>query len=420
MVLRLDRLCTWIFIASIALMLPSIVFVKMVDELGCYMLGAVALVDCIVNKQYKKYAIIGVFVLVFAFYVLYSIFFLKFNTPKYILMDAIIELKPFLPYLVIFAIAPVFSESEKRVAKVLCIINVALCLALAFMSDYIIKDLINHVVYIGTTCFICATTFLFLSIDSEGKVGNRDLATVIAMLVVGLSCTRAKYYGEFVFYMFFLFLYKPGVLKNFNIKHALLLVAVVAVVIAVSWNKISYYFITGNSDSFDIETMESFARPVLYATGGLILLDYFPFGSGLASFASFASSQNYSTLYYEYGINNVWGLSEDFGDFICDAYYPCLAQFGIVGIVLFALVFIKIYHHLRALIRHDAIRYKYPFIVGSMAIVFILIENIAGTLFVQTSGMLAMMLLGFSASMSKNFEEVNTLSTTKKTFTIKI
>ena len=72
------------------------------------------------------------------------------------------------------------------------------------------------------------------------------------------------------------------------------------------------------------------------------------------------------------------------------------------------------------MIRHDAIRYKYPFIVGSMAIVFILIENIAGTLFVQTSGMLAMMLLGFSASMSKNFEEVNTLSTTKKTFTIKI
>lgn len=47
--------------------------------------------------------------------------------------------------------------------------------------------------------------------------------------------------------------------------------------------KISFYFITGNSDSFDPNVMESFARPVMYLHGFTILFDYFPFGSGLAS-----------------------------------------------------------------------------------------------------------------------------------------
>lgn len=33
-------------------------------------------------------------------------------------------------------------------------------------------------------------------------------------------------------------------------------------------------------------------------------------------------------------MNEVWGLSEG-GGFICDAYYPTLAQFGIVGVFFF-------------------------------------------------------------------------------------
>lgn len=68
----------------------------------------------------------------------------------------------------------------------------------------------------------------------------------------------------------------------------------------------------------------------MYLHGFTILFDYFPFGSGLASFASFPSAENYSSLYYEYGLNNIGGLSPDMPDFICDAFYPTLAQFGII------------------------------------------------------------------------------------------
>ena len=36
----------------------------------------------------------------------------------------------------------------------------------------------------------------------------------------------------------------------------------------------------------------------------------------------------------QYKLNDIWGLDEG-GGFICDAYYPTLAQFGIVGVFFF-------------------------------------------------------------------------------------
>ena len=45
--------------------------------------------------------------------------------------------------------------------------------------------------------------------------------------------------------------YRPGILKHINMKHLAMIVSLIIVFIAVSWKKISFYFITGNSDSFD-------------------------------------------------------------------------------------------------------------------------------------------------------------------------
>lgn len=66
-----------------------------------------------------------------------------------------------------------------------------------------------------------------------------------------------------------------------------------------------------------------------------ILYDYFPFGSGLGSFGTFASAEYYSPVYSAYGIDHLWGLSKDMPAFICDAFYPELAQFGVAGVILY-------------------------------------------------------------------------------------
>ena len=157
-----------------------------------------------------------------------------------------------------------------------------------------------------------------------------------------------------------------------------------------------------------------FPRPVLYATGGLIILDYFPFGSGLASFATYASYSNYSDIYYEYGINRVWGLSPEMPDFICDAFYAELAQFGLLGIMLFIYFWYWVYQKFRPLTKNE--NFKYVFIVGAAALFFILVECTSSTFFIQTPGVIAMMVIGFVAAIAKE----HIVAPIKKPYIIKI
>ena len=282
------------------------------------------------------------------------------------------------------------------------------------MGNRIVEATVGHIAYCGITIFLNSIIFLFCNLDKDFNLPKFHKIIIIVALIAGLMCTRSKYYGEFILLMFMLFFYKPGMLRNLQLKHVIMIVVLFAIIILASWNKISFYFITGNSDTFDPDVFESYARPVLYITGGLIILDYFPFGSGLASFATYASSINYSDIYYEYGINNVWGLSPSFPDFICDAFYAELAQFGVVGIMLFIYFWYWVYQKFRPLTKNDS--FRYVFIVGAAALFFILVECTSGTFFIQTPGVIAMMIIGFVTAIAKKHIAVPI----KKPFKIKI
>lgn len=58
-----------------------------------------------------------------------------------------------------------------------------------------------------------------------------------------------------------------------------------------------------------------------------------PLGEGFARYASFASTLNYSDVYYRYGFNNVWGLSKADPDFLTDTSWPAvLGESGFLGL----------------------------------------------------------------------------------------
>ena len=101
-----------------------------------------------------------------------------------------------------------------------------------------------------------------------------------------------------------------------------------------------FYFIEGITGEAETDTI---ARFVLYTTSIQILIDYFPFGCGFGSFATYASGLYYSHIYNQYGIENVWGISKSFYSFIADTYYPSLAQFGFVGIMLYITFWIYVF-----------------------------------------------------------------------------
>lgn len=369
----------------------------------------IALVDCVLNKNWRRYRLLWMLISIFSAYAVYSVVCFNFNTPKYILMDLIIEIKPFLPFIVIFAITPSFTEKDKAILKIVAVINIIVA-AFILLSRYVIgyvllSPIMHHVMYGGITIFLSTMIYLYCSIDKDGNVSKKDLIAIVLSLIFGLSCTRSKYYGEFVLAIFFIFVYKPGILKNLNFKHLALVVALIAVFIGVGWSKFKFYFIEGASDVFDPNMIESFARPVLYVTSWFILCDYFPFGTGLASFASFPSAENYSQLYYEYHLDKIWGLSPSMPYFICDAFYPSLAQFGVVGVILFIYFWVYIYKYIKVLLHFDNTLYRYTFCTGVLLICFLLIESIASTVITQNCGMMAMMLLGMICAKGRDIKE---------------
>lgn len=316
------------------------------------------------------------------------------------MQDLIVQMKPFCYFCISYAVVPQFSKNMRAVIKWICIFNVFM-VVFCFLAG-LTKTIFFIVTYYGLVSMISALVYLFCSVDNN-KVSRKDIIVVVIMLLIGLVSTRSKYYGEFVVVLYLLFFYIPGVMKNVKLKHVLVLILMFSVVLVVAWEKIDYYFISGGQEyqMFDEEMLASFARPVLYA-GMFVLLSLHPlFGSGLASYATFASttSVNYSGVYAAIGIDNVWGLSEDFDLFICDAFYPELAQFGIVGIILFLYFFVWMNKKISLLLYTSG---KILYAIGIVSIIVILIESIASTTFNQGAGAICMMVLGCLASKNNN------------------
>lgn len=374
-------------------------FVKYVDEFAMLLLFVLAALDYYKNGVTILFRLKPLWILLAIgfFYILYSIVFVHFNTPAYVLSDFVSQVKPFATFFLVYCLDLQLTQKAKDIARYLCIVN-AICLLGFFIiggGDIILP--FGHIVYYGGIMFLSALVFLFCSIDDQGKVSQKDLLAVVGIFALGLLCTRSKYYGEFLVVMTLLFAYRPGIFSKLNLKIFISCILGFLLLIAVAWSKISYYFIEGGADIMsgaDLEEMsEAFARPILFYAGGLILLDFIPFGCGLASFASNASATNYSNLYYDYGLDKVYGLSPSYSSFIADAYYPTLCQFGFFGIALFIFYWYWILKKVNRLSNELKDRYRYQFVIGFSILAYVLIESVGSTLFIQGVGLQMSMLL---------------------------
>lgn len=89
-----------------------------------------------------------------------------------------------------------------------------------------------------------------------------------------------------------------------------------------------------------------YARGELARQAIAVANDYFPLGTGFATYGSAVTAQidNYSPLYYAYGLSTVWGLAPGAASFLSDTFWPTvLAQFGYFGLVAFAALLITLF-----------------------------------------------------------------------------
>ena len=293
-----------------------------IDEMMTIILFLFTLLMCrkryINRKPLKEYLVcMGII----AFYFVYSLIW-GANVLGGILLDLMQEVRPYTIIFCTWILNPQFSRKQKKWMLATMVLTLALWIIYHPES---IENRSAEFPVLGQLAICTGMSWYLLT--KQTKL-NRNIA--LLLVLIGMIAPKFKFMGEVVCFIAFVYFLKKRL--NFRSpKTILYCTVIVTIVLTVTWTRFDAYYVTGLSN-------EGMARPMTYKTSLKILSDYIPFGPGMGTFACNGAWKFYSPLYYKYNLNDIWGMSDaslGSGCFICDAYYPSLSQFGIVGVFFF-------------------------------------------------------------------------------------
>jgi hypothetical protein len=322
--------------------------------------------------------------------------------------DFVIQIKPYLAFFCVYSIAPLFSANQRIILKYISLIFWCF-LCIIGISDIAVQGTINqvmgHAAYYAAAVISASLCYLY---STHFTLKNKFI--FIMLLSIGIISERAKFLGFYAFAVFFTLFFSNLKHLKLNFKTILIIAAMFIVMILLAWNKIELYFM--QNISADTSQKDLIARFVLYSTSFEIFHDYFPFGSGFGSFATFSSGLYYSEIYNKYGIESVWGISRNFYSYIADTYYPSLAQFGVVGVVFYLSFWLYVFKKAYRFFKKNQKNLMQFFFIVILIIVFFAIEDTSDSTFTTHRGFFILMILGMSLVRMKYISQKNTIKNT--------
>ncbi len=325
---------------------------------------------------------------VFLFYLCYS-FYIGSNVKKGIIVDFIVQYKPYLAFFCVYAMKPVIKPVYRKLICEICIVigfysAIIGIVYLAFPD--IMSYTFKHPSRLATAAVVTGLSYLYCCDYSQ-----KDKIIFILLMAVAICSARSKAYGFFIICTVMVLFMKPSFKWKLNLRNIISFSVLVVVVLFFTYRKIDAYFIGGGDFAGDNEEVRStIARAAFYVNSIDILKDYFPFGSGFASYGTYASGVYYSDIYVQYSMDGIYGLVKNDCPFVADTYYPVLAQFGVVGVFLFFLFWG--YLGVNSL-KYYRIAHKETLMI-LMIVIFFMIESIADATITSNRGVFIMMLLG--------------------------
>lgn len=317
---------------------------------------------------------------IMAFYVGYSLMF-GANVAESVWIDLMQEIRPYTIVFCTWILNPQFTKKQKKWMLATMVVTLG---SWIFYHPESLQSENAEFPVLGQLA-ICTGMAWYLF--TEPLMRNRYIA--LALVLTGMIAPKFKFMGEVVCFIAFVFFLKKRL--NFRSPKTMIYCAiVVAIILTVTWTRFDGYYVSGLSN-------DELARPMTYKTSLKILYDYFPFGSGMGSFACNGAWQYYSPLYYKYKLNDIWGLDEG-GGFICDAYYPTLAQFGIVGVFFFLWFWKRRMSAINVIV--DMRYYR----VAMITICCLAIEQTADSSWLSGKGMGYCMLLALCLNANRNLQ----------------
>ena len=176
--------------------------------------------------------------------------------------------------------------------------------------------------------YITACALLILMVANVPKKNLRiyEIMTVFILIIT----TKGVVYIMLICYLILKIMWLNNKKLKFTVKN---IITIVIGVIAISGYQIDTYLRDDTSP-----------RSLFIRYGFRTANTYFPFGSGFATYGSDMAGRYYSSLYIQYGFNNIYGMSEDMGMFLNDCYLGMvLGQFGYIGTIIFVAMLVIIF-----------------------------------------------------------------------------
>lgn len=237
---------------------------------------------------------------------------------------------------------------------------------------------VNTLFYSLPTGFAAICVFLMaLLIRSSKKIISIELGLCLLMLS---STLRFKAIGAAVIIIIMtLYVYK------FNKKISIAKLGVVGLIaFIVAFRQISFYYIQNDKT----------ARSKLTTMSFQIAKDYFPLGTGFATYGSYMSAVSYSPVYYKYKLNYVYGLGSDISEFtfIFDTFWPIIiGQFGFIGFILYIYCLILIFKKIQ---QEFSAEDKYFYISKLICFIYLIVSSTSEAAFVHPLAIPLALLLG--------------------------
>ena len=371
----------WIVYFPICIAFAATVDFDWSDEILTVLLLSYALVKHrYLVKDKQRTTEISIYILLMVFYLAYSLI-IQVTTPRGVILDILQQLRPYAVFYLTWMMPPDFSPKHKKRIKWVMLFSFFGYLILFKIKPSVVTPYGGgESAALGQIALCCAMVYYLFSKQTKR---NRNIAILIMLL--GLISGKSKYFGECVVFIALVIFVKSKI--NFTSISTLLKVAALGcVVIFFTWTKFNAYYVEGFQ-----EEAQAMARPVTYETGVKIMFkDYILFGSGLGSFGTAAAAKEYSPLYYKYQLDNVWGLTPENPMFLADAFYPTLAEFGVVGLFFFLWFWKRRLWEANKI--HNLIYYR----MALMCILALALESTADSSYLSGKGMGYFMILALS------------------------
>lgn len=218
---------------------------------------------------------------------------------------------------------------------------------------------------------------------------KRSFIPICSALILFSLTLRARTFVFIGIYLF-LFVYFTKTKKTKKIVIIGLFLFMIPLFYSASYSQINKYFMN-----------DDVARSRLLKEGIKVFQDYFPWGTGFATYGTAQAAFHYTPLYYKYGLNKVWGLYPENPAFASDSFWPSIiAQLGAVGSIIYIIMLFIVFNLYRKKFENSKYKVTFYFIV-----VIIALSSIVTASFYHSTT-IGMMMLVSILSQNRNKEVI--------------